>query len=332
MPTAISTARSYSLACREHACVNGLGRRRECKLSCVLDLLSHTSALHFWADFSDLARAFHVATKVCARQDFCHSCFRTRRKRVVLNGNSGYASYKEKVTTFKVPCDPVKMEMWAHAIPKKDRELTSSGYVCEKHFSESHIKRLQYYGELGGKVVLNKTKRPVLLPDAVPSIFQHCPSCLRFARKDGPLHLTWTVGSVRRWKLRWFKTQLCSLFAMWRKVIWCVLSRSFPTSPMLLNEEASNDICAAEGQETGTCTDSCGAANAHTPTKSSKLSRSQVCLFEKLIGPQEIVMPSASWSWQDIVEGAPSICFVQLKKATPTTLVFVNKSLDLTGC
>lgn len=66
----------------------------------------------------------------------------------------------------------------------------SCGYVCEKHFSDSHIKRLQYYGELGGEVVLNKTKQPVLLPDAVPSIFQHCPSCLRFARKDGPLGLT----------------------------------------------------------------------------------------------------------------------------------------------
>lgn len=34
---------------------------------------------------------------------------------------------------------------------------------------------------------------------------------------------------------------------------------------------ASNGICAAEGQETRTCTDSCGAANAHTLTKSSKL-------------------------------------------------------------
>ncbi|KAH6925845.1 hypothetical protein HPB50_011093 [Hyalomma asiaticum] len=43
-------------------------------------------------------------------------------------------------------------------------------------------------------------------------------------------------------------------------------------------------------------------------------------------------MPSATWSRQDIVEGAPSICFVQLKKATPTTPVFVNKSLELTVC
>lgn len=38
-----------------------------------------------------------------------------------------------------------------------------------------------------------------------------------------------------------------------------------------LNEEASNGIYAAEGQETRTCTDSCGATNAHVLTKSSKL-------------------------------------------------------------
>lgn len=145
MPTAISTARNYSLACREHACANGLGRERECKLSRVLlDLLSHASALHFWAHFSDVARAFHVVRKECAHQDFRQCCFRMGRKRVVPNYNSGYASYKEKVITFKVPSDPVKLEAWVCAIPRKDRALTSHGYICEKHFSESHIKRRQY--------------------------------------------------------------------------------------------------------------------------------------------------------------------------------------------
>ncbi|KAH6937580.1 hypothetical protein HPB50_001820 [Hyalomma asiaticum] len=43
-------------------------------------------------------------------------------------------------------------------------------------------------------------------------------------------------------------------------------------------------------------------------------------------------MPSAIWRRHDIVEGTPSIRFVQLKKATPTTPVFVNKSLELTVC
>lgn len=58
---AIRTARSQSLACRERACVNGLGRERKCKPSrSLLDLLSHASALRFYAGFSDLARAFHV--------------------------------------------------------------------------------------------------------------------------------------------------------------------------------------------------------------------------------------------------------------------------------
>ncbi|KAL3223601.1 hypothetical protein MRX96_027276 [Rhipicephalus microplus] len=43
-------------------------------------------------------------------------------------------------------------------------------------------------------------------------------------------------------------------------------------------------------------------------------------------------MPSAAWSRQDVVEGAPSICFIQLKKASPTTSIFVNKSLKFTMC
>lgn len=107
---------------------------------------------------------------------------------------------------------------------------------------------------------------------------------------------------------------------------------SLSHEPNALNEEASNGVCVDEGQETRTCTNSCGAANTHTPTEPSKLNSTQICLVDNLIGPQEIVMPSASWSRQGIVEGAPSICFVQLKKATPTTPIFVNKSLDLTVC
>ncbi|KAL3222224.1 hypothetical protein MRX96_028523 [Rhipicephalus microplus] len=43
-------------------------------------------------------------------------------------------------------------------------------------------------------------------------------------------------------------------------------------------------------------------------------------------------MPSAAWSRQDVVEEAPSISFTQLKKASPTTPIFVNKSLEFTMC
>lgn len=43
-------------------------------------------------------------------------------------------------------------------------------------------------------------------------------------------------------------------------------------------------------------------------------------------------MPSASWSRQDVVEGASSICFIQLKRASLETLIFINKSLEFTIC
>ncbi|KAH9371325.1 hypothetical protein HPB48_013718 [Haemaphysalis longicornis] len=59
------------------------------------------------------------------------------RQCVVPYCNSGYSSNKEKVITFKFPSDPVRLEVWARTIPRKDRELTPHDYVCEKHFSES---------------------------------------------------------------------------------------------------------------------------------------------------------------------------------------------------
>lgn len=139
MPSAISTARSYSLTCHEHACVHGVGRERECKLSWVLlDLLSHASALHFWADFSDLARAFHVATRPCACRDFRHSCYRMGHKCVVPNCNSGDASYKEKVTTFIVPSDPVKMETGSCNTKKRSRAHVSWLCLQEAFLGEPH--------------------------------------------------------------------------------------------------------------------------------------------------------------------------------------------------
>lgn len=50
-------------------------------------------------------------------------------------------------------------------------------------------------------------------------------------------------------------------------------------------------------------------------------------IYFKLV-EQQIVMPSAAWSRRDVPEGAVSICFVELKKAPPTTPVFVNKNIE----
>ncbi|CAN8018589.1 unnamed protein product [Ixodes persulcatus] len=100
------------------------------------------------------------------------------RKCFVPNCNSGYKSCKEKVTLFSAPSDPERLAQWARAIPRKDRRLMSKDTVCAKHFPEDMVLRTKYYGELGGEVLLDVPKRPVLLPHAVPCIFPSCPSYL----------------------------------------------------------------------------------------------------------------------------------------------------------
>ncbi|CAN7995612.1 unnamed protein product, partial [Ixodes hexagonus] len=99
------------------------------------------------------------------------------RKCFVPNCNSGYQTCKEKVTLFSAPSDPERLVQWTHAIPRKDRPLTSKDTVCAKHFAEDMVLRTRYYDELGGEVLLDSPKRTVILPHAVPCIF---PSCLPY--------------------------------------------------------------------------------------------------------------------------------------------------------
>ncbi|KAH8038357.1 hypothetical protein HPB51_001140 [Rhipicephalus microplus] len=147
--------------------------------------LSVASARFAGSADSDVCARFSRRDKGEYFADFDQGFSRIRRKCFVPNCSSGYASCKEKVITFKVPSDPVRLEAWARAIPRKDRQLTPRDYVCEKHFSDSDIDRRRYYGELGGEVLLDKPKRPVLLRDAVPSIFPRCPSYLSAVPKKG---------------------------------------------------------------------------------------------------------------------------------------------------
>lgn len=54
------------------------------------------------------------------------------------NPNIG-SSCKVKLIAFKIPSGSVKLDMYACVIPRKDQGLTPGDYVCEKHFSDSHI-------------------------------------------------------------------------------------------------------------------------------------------------------------------------------------------------
>ncbi|KAG0418157.1 hypothetical protein HPB47_005074 [Ixodes persulcatus] len=96
------------------------------------------------------------------------------RKCFEPNCNSGYRSCKEKVNAFRAPSDPERLALWARAIPRSDRQLTPKDYLREKHFADG----------LGGEVLLDQPKRPVLAPDAVPSFFAECPPCLVESEKN----------------------------------------------------------------------------------------------------------------------------------------------------
>lgn len=93
------------------------------------------------------------------------------RKCFVPNCRSGCKSSAEKVLFFKAPSDPERLKAWADAIGRKDRELRTVDYLCEKHFTEDMIGKRRYYSELGGIVLLDVPRKPVLLPEATPCIF-----------------------------------------------------------------------------------------------------------------------------------------------------------------
>ncbi|XP_077282798.1 uncharacterized protein LOC143908846 [Temnothorax americanus] len=56
---------------------------------------------------------------------------------IVPKCKTGFKSLKIKRSVFKVPTHSERLKKWQAAIPSK--KLTSSHYVCEKHFEEKYI-------------------------------------------------------------------------------------------------------------------------------------------------------------------------------------------------
>ncbi|KAH9372831.1 hypothetical protein HPB48_010983 [Haemaphysalis longicornis] len=250
------------------------------------------------------------------------------RKCFVPICNSGYASCKENVITFKVPSDPVRLQVWARAFPRKDRELTSHDYVWEKHFSESDIERRRYYGELGGEVLLDKPKRPVLSPDAVPSIFPNCPNYLSSVRKKRKPARP-VVTCAKHANTESLVVQDANVHAPGdgedneavRPVNSYVVHEPAVGSAIASASncgETSSGICGVVTNDR-LCAVTSGVADVHPQIETPKLKSPEMFLLDKLVGVQEIVMPSVVWSRRDIVEEAVSICFVEMKKPSPTT-------------
>lgn len=117
------------------------------------------------------------------------------------NCKSGYASCKDKVALFKVPSDPVRLELWRRKVPRSDRLLQPSDRICAKHFDSKFICD-RYHAEHEGHVLLDaKKSKPRLSNDAIPTIFEGCPSYLSFAlpkeRKRTKRHLPPDVSKTR---------------------------------------------------------------------------------------------------------------------------------------
>ncbi|KAH7958929.1 hypothetical protein HPB49_006535 [Dermacentor silvarum] len=51
----------------------------------------------------------------------------------------GYETCNENVSLFAVPRETDRLKIWRHAIPRKDRVLQSTDYVCEKYFEPRYV-------------------------------------------------------------------------------------------------------------------------------------------------------------------------------------------------
>ncbi|KAH7985015.1 hypothetical protein HPB49_026649 [Dermacentor silvarum] len=54
---------------------------------------------------------------------------------------SGYRTCKAKASLFRPPKDAVRRELWSRNIKRANKELTTEGVVCERHFELKYIER-----------------------------------------------------------------------------------------------------------------------------------------------------------------------------------------------
>lgn len=88
--------------------------------------------------------------------------------------NSGYRSCKEARSLFRAPLELDRRETWSRNIKRSDRELHDGSVVCERHF-ESRFIQLTFQTMIKGQVAEIPRERPLLTPDAVPTIFPGAP-------------------------------------------------------------------------------------------------------------------------------------------------------------
>jgi hypothetical protein len=85
---------------------------------------------------------------------------------------------EQKVSVFKFPDDPELRAKWLRMIPRQDYSITKNTVVCEKHFADEFIVKVDIVTRPDGTVLREPRKRPKLAKDAYPSIFPQTPSYL----------------------------------------------------------------------------------------------------------------------------------------------------------
>lgn len=99
------------------------------------------------------------------------------RKCFVPRCNTGYKSRQQKFSLFLAPKDEACLKLWRHAIPRKDRILQASDYVCERHFEPCFVSKT-WTAEYNGNVLVSTSRRACLADDAVQPTFPDCPAHL----------------------------------------------------------------------------------------------------------------------------------------------------------
>lgn len=100
----------------------------------------------------------------------------------VTGCKSNYSSTSENyVSVFQFPKDESERKLWIRKIPRKNWSPGPSARVCELHFAPQYVSKVMEYVDGGGNKKTFPRKRAVLLPGAVPTIFQNLPSYLSTA-------------------------------------------------------------------------------------------------------------------------------------------------------
>ncbi|KFM65789.1 hypothetical protein X975_17498, partial [Stegodyphus mimosarum] len=79
-----------------------------------------------------------------------------------------------KVSLFKVPKDEKLRREWAKRISRGDKELSIQHSVCELHFEQHFIDKF-YNHVVNGEDIKIPRGKPLLKPEAIPSIFPKAP-------------------------------------------------------------------------------------------------------------------------------------------------------------